>query len=142
VLEGLGLSAALKHEAHRFQERTGIACELRAPELPGLFSPPVTTAMFRIFQEALTNITRHAEASEVRVELGELDGQWVLQIADNGKGIRPSDLIDPKSLGLLGMEERAALLGGEVTFQPGAQGGTVVTLRVPQGGPLAPPTVK
>ena len=132
VLEDLGLSAAIKHEAQRFQERTGIACKLRAPELPPALSRPVATAMFRIFQEALTNITRHAQAQEVLVELSKEGGQWILQVADDGKGIRPAALADPKSLGLLGMRERAELLGGEVTFQPGAQCGTVVTLRVPQ----------
>jgi signal transduction histidine kinase len=142
ALEDLGLSTALKQEAQRFQERTGIACKLRAPELPSALSRQVATAMFRIFQEALTNVARHAVAKEVQVELSEARGQLVLQVADDGKGIRPSDLTDPKSLGLLGMRERAELLGGEVTFQPGAQCGTVVTLRVPQNGKLAQKPVR
>jgi len=88
-------------------------------------------AVFRIFQEALTNVARHAEASTVEVELGVHGGHLMLQVADNGKGIRPSDIDDPKSLGLLGMRERAELLGGYVTFQPGVARGTLVTLRLP-----------
>jgi two-component system sensor histidine kinase UhpB len=139
VLEDLGLPAALKHEAQRFQDRTGIVCQLHAADFQAGFPLPVATAVFRIFQETLTNVARHAEARAVQVELREEDGQWVLLVADNGKGIRPSDLTDAKSLGLLGMEERATLLGGEVTFQSGAQGGTVVTLRLPQAGAIAQP---
>ena len=137
VLEDLGLSAALRHEAQRFQERTGIPCKLSAPDMLSALSRQVATAVFRIFQEALTNVVRHAEAKEVQAQLSEEGGQLVLKITDNGKGIRSADLDDPKSLGLLGMKERAELLGGEVTFQPGAHGGTVVTLRIPQGNEIS-----
>jgi len=137
VLEDLGLSAALRHEAQRFQERTGIACALRADDEPPTLARQVATAVFRIFQEALTNVARHAEAKEVQIDLREQGGQLILQIIDNGKGIRPSDLEDAKSLGLLGMRERAELLGGEVTFQPNPSGGTVVRLCVPCGGEIS-----
>jgi two-component system, NarL family, sensor histidine kinase UhpB len=131
VLEDLGLSAAVKYDAQRFQDRTSVVCKVRAADLPPALSKEVATAAFRIFQEALTNVARHAEATEVQVELSDENGQLVLRVADNGKGIRPSDLDDPKSLGLLGMRERAELLGGGVDFQPGVACGTLVTLRVP-----------
>jgi len=133
VLDDLGLAAALKHEAARWQNRTGIACQLSAPEPPLSPSPDVATTVFRIFQEALTNVARHAEATEVQVALREEDAQIVLRVADNGKGIRPADLEGTKSLGLLGMKERAQAFGGEVTFQNQAPRGTIVTLRLPGG---------
>jgi PAS domain S-box-containing protein len=133
VLDDLGLAAALKHEAARWQNRTGIACQLSAPEPPPSPSPDVATTVFRIFQEALTNVARHAEATKVEVDLREADGQIVLHVSDNGKGIRPADLEDTKSLGLLGMKERAEALGGQVTFQNQAPRGTIVMLRLPGG---------
>lgn len=131
VLEDLGLAAALEHEAHRFQERTGIACRLQVAEPLPAFPRDMATAVFRIFQEALTNVARHAEATEVDGELAERTGQLVLRVSDNGKGLRPSDLDDPKSLGLLGMNERAESLGGALTFQGGPRGGTSVRLVLP-----------
>jgi PAS domain S-box-containing protein len=140
VLEDLGLAAAVKHDAERFQDRTSVVCKVRAPDVPPALSKAVATAVFRIFQEALTNVARHAEATEVQVELGEEKGQLTLRVADNGRGIRPSDLDDPKSLGLLGMRERAELLGGEVTFEPGVACGTLVTLRVPMTTEPSPAT--
>jgi two-component system sensor histidine kinase UhpB len=136
VLDDLGLSAALRHEAQRFQERTSIACTLRADDVPPTLARQVATAVFRVFQEALTNVARHAEATEVQIDLREQAGHLILQIIDNGKGIRASDFEDAKSLGLLGMKERAESLGGEVTFQPNLSGGTAVRLRVPCGAEI------
>jgi two-component system sensor histidine kinase UhpB len=131
VLEDLGLAAALRQEAQRFQERTGTVCTLRADDLTQTLSRQAATAVFRIFQEALTNIARHAEADAVQIDLNEQAGHLILQVTDNGKGIRPSELEDAKSLGLLGMKERAESLGGEISFRPAVACGTVVTLRVP-----------
>jgi two-component system, NarL family, sensor histidine kinase UhpB len=137
LLEDLGLSAALQQEARRFQERAGVVCEVVVPDLPRPLSMERATAVFRIFQEALTNVARHAAATQVRVELmeeGPSGERLVLRVADNGRGINAADLDDPKSLGLLGMRERAEMLGGEVAFQPGTPHGTVVTLRLPREG--------
>jgi len=131
VLEDLGLTTAVRHEAKRFQERTGVLCRLQLPESEPMLPDEIATSMFRIFQEAITNVARHAEATEVEVQLvREADG-LVLRVADNGKGIRPADLEGTKSLGLLGMKERAESLGGEVTFQRGSPRGTVVKLVLP-----------
>jgi signal transduction histidine kinase len=93
----------------------------------------VATALFRMFQEALTNVARHAKATAVEVELQpEADG-CRLEIRDNGQGMAGVDLTNVKSLGLLGMQERASLLGGGVLFAPRPGGGTVVTIRIPNG---------
>jgi len=132
ALDALGLAAALKHEAARWQHRIGIACQVSVSEPSPSPPPNVATTVFRIFQEALTNVARHAEATEVQVDLREEDGQIVLRVSDNGKGIRPADLEDIKSLGLLGMRERTEALGGQVTFQNQAPRGTIVALRLPQ----------
>jgi signal transduction histidine kinase len=99
-------------------------------------SPPdeISIALFRIFQEALTNVARHAHASRVEVELTEEEGTVVLRVSDDGRGIRPAELDASRSLGLLGMRERAGQLGGEVSF-PRAEQGTQVVARIPLPGP-------
>lgn len=133
TLDNLGLAAALHYEAGRFQERTGIACRVTVLEPPPDLSRDAATAVFRIFQEALTNVARHAEAKEVRCDFLAEGDQIVLRVEDNGRGISPGALADPKSLGLLGMQERAGVLGGEVKIEPGAARGTRVTMRLPHG---------
>jgi two-component system sensor histidine kinase UhpB len=131
LLDNLGLSEALREESRRFRERSGVACELELPPEPIKVSPEAATAIFRVFQEALTNIARHAQASQVRISLERRDGQVMLQVTDNGKGIRPEALNDPNSLGLLGMVERALALGGQVAVAPATPQGTLVTLQIP-----------
>lgn len=131
TLDNLGLVPALRHEAGRFQERTGITCAITLPDPPPALSRDAATAVFRIFQEALTNVARHAQASEVRCAFLLEGDQVVLRIEDNGRGISPDALADPKSLGLLGMQERADVLGGELRFEPSSPRGTRVTLRLP-----------
>ncbi|HSY16881.1 MAG TPA: PAS domain S-box protein [Candidatus Acidoferrales bacterium] len=134
MLDKLGLGAALRYESRRFQERTGVLCEVILPETEPELSTGVSTALFRIFQECLTNIARHAHATNVKAVL-ELDGGWViLSVQDNGRGITEAEMADPESLGLLGMKERAALLGGAAVFQRAPGGGTVARVRVPEGG--------
>jgi two-component system, NarL family, sensor histidine kinase UhpB len=130
-LDNLGLAAALEQEAQRFQQRTGIKCQVRLPET-GLELPAgAATAVFRIFQEALTNVARHAQATEVRAALDSEADQVILQVEDNGRGIPPEALTDKKSLGLLGMRERAAVLGGEFAIASIQPTGTRVALRLP-----------
>jgi PAS domain S-box-containing protein len=135
VLDNLGLEAALRLEARRFQERSGIPCRTALPESPLGVPPPAATGLFRIFQEALTNVLRHAQASAVTVSLRGEDSELVLEIADDGRGITADDLTAPRSLGLLGMKERASLLGGALTIHRGQERGTVVTVRVPRHVP-------
>ena len=134
ILDNIGLAPALRHEAGRFQERTGIVCRLQLPSQPAEVSRDTATAVFRIFQEALTNVARHAHATTLDISLQEQGEQLVLEVADNGRGLPPDALDAPKSLGLLGMIERAGQLGGEVTFQSPAPGGTRVRLHLPRLG--------
>ncbi len=132
ILDRLGLVTALAYEADQFQQRTGITCHLKTPaEEPALHIDAVT-AVFRIFQEAMTNVARHANASVVEIELRFQPDSLVLEIHDNGKGIQAADLLGTYSLGVLGMKERARQLGGDVVFKPGIGGGTVVMLQIPQ----------
>ena len=133
VLDHLGLAAALRTELDRFQERTGLCCRLTAPADEPTVPREVATTFFRVFQEAMTNVARHAAASEVAVRFESADRGFLLEVRDNGKGISETDLQDPRSLGLLGMQERVRLVGGEVTVARGETGGTVVTVRIPCG---------
>jgi signal transduction histidine kinase len=131
VLDKLGLGTALQVEARRFEQRTRIQCEVHLPEAEPPLSTELSVALFRIFQECLTNVARHAGAGKVCVHLKKNDDHVELRVQDNGQGIPTFRTDDPESLGLLGMKERAALLGGEVLFQSGREGGTVVTARIP-----------
>ena len=132
VLDHLGLPTALRFETERFHKRAGLDVTLHSVEEVPELKPEVAGAMFRIFQEALTNVVRHSEATAIDIRLSQKDKDLILEVKDNGKGISPEALANPRSLGLLGMKERASLLGGEVMLQPAAAGGTVVTLRVPK----------
>jgi signal transduction histidine kinase len=131
-LDDLGLPAALEHEAQRFQQRTGIACQVKRPPEGLELRPEAAIAVFRIFQESLTNVARHAQATEVRASLEAEGEQLVLQVEDNGLGIRPEALHDKKSLGLLGMRERAGVLGGELAISALQPRGTLVRLLLPR----------
>lgn len=132
VLDHLGLPTAIKYEAQRFGERSGVNCHIYLSELSLDLKPNVSTIMFRILQEALTNAGRHAHATKVDIDLFEQANEIVLQVRDDGKGISTEEMENPRSLGLVGMKERAALLGGSITFEPAPTGGTMVTLRVPK----------
>jgi signal transduction histidine kinase len=129
VLEHLGLAAAIRQELRRFENRTGTAVELRLEADPPA-GDPVGPALFRICEEALTNVVRHARASHVEVHLLEREGTLVLEVKDDGLGLPPVPAAVTSSLGLLGMRERARAFGGDVTFAPGPAGGTVVRAHV------------
>jgi signal transduction histidine kinase len=133
ALDHLGLPAAIRWEAMAFRSRTGLRCHVRATKEQTDLSKERQTVLFRIFQETLTNIVRHAQASAVHVTLAERARTFELRIRDNGGGITDEEIRDPRSIGLLGMRERATLVGG--TFEiAGRRGkGTVVTVRVPLG---------
>ncbi len=130
----LGLAAAVEWQVQEFQARTGIQCKLRllAQEV---FAPDVSTALFRILQETLTNVARHAEATRVEVVKQKQRDRLVLRIRDNGRGFDPEDPSISKSVGLLGMRERAAILGGRVKIASAPGKGTTVTAWIP----LRPP---
>ena len=135
VLDELGLRAAIEWQAEGFSRRVGIRCEVDAQPLD-CTCKDTSTAIFRIFQEILTNVARHAQASRVRVKLGEESGQYVMVVSDNGRGFSTTNPARPNSFGLLGMGERAEALGGRVEISSGLAQGTTVTVRLPvrQGG--------
>jgi signal transduction histidine kinase len=134
VLDQLGLSAAIAWQARDFQMRTGIRCKLDMPQdaADGMDADR-STAVFRIFQELLTNVARHANATRVDVSLKLDPGELVLEVRDNGRGIEEGSLRSGNSLGLLGMRERAAAFGGTITVTGMPGGGTRVTVRMPAG---------
>ncbi len=131
VLDDLGLTAALEWQLQEFQRRTGILCSLVVTPQEVLTDQARSTALFRIFQETLTNVARHSFASRVSIELREDDDELLLRISDDGRGISAQSLTRTESIGLLGMRERAKLLGGtiEITGIPGA--GTTVEVKLP-----------
>ena len=131
VLDDLGLEAAIEWQIHDFQKRTGIKCEFASNLSDIALSQERATAVFRIFQETLTNIARHANASRVKIKLEASHGKLLLEVQDNGKGMTARDLSGAKSLGLLGMRERATMLDGEVTIVGHRGKGTTVGLRIP-----------
>jgi signal transduction histidine kinase len=132
VLDTAGLLAALEWQANRFQTQTGIVCEVKAEMIETLWDQELNTAFFRIFQEALTNVIRHANATKVEVRLAETGGQVVLEVKDNGRGISEAEIHNTKSIGLLGIRERAALLGGTLRIEGGRGKGTTLTARIPE----------
>ncbi len=129
ALDRLGLGAALRQRGRGFAERSGIACEVVVPDdLPPL-PEPASTALWRICQEALTNVTRHADARQVRIELAIAGSDAVLTVEDDGRGIPPE--APERGLGLLGMRERATMAGGTLTWGAGRAGGAAIAARVP-----------
>jgi PAS domain S-box-containing protein len=130
ILDDLGLPEALEWQAQQFQTRTGIICRCDCSLENIEFDPEQSTAIFRIFQEALTNVLSHAEATTVEVEARSSDGEFVLTIRDNGKGITEDEKSNRLSLGILGMQERAHLIGGKLEIS-GTNEGTVLTVRIP-----------
>ena len=142
VLDSLGLCAAVEWQARDFQTRTGIACAATVPEQDLPLDRDRATAVFRIVQESLTNVLRHAQATQVEILLRPEADQLVLRIQDNGCGIPPETLSDPRSIGLAGMRERALFLDGQLDIrsQPGA--GTTIEMRLPQVPPTHEPEGK
>jgi signal transduction histidine kinase len=130
ILDDLGLVAALESEAMLFEERTGIECELSLPP-DAHCEPHCATAIYRIVQEALTNVARHSNASRVEIRLRERTEELWLEIRDDGRGMTTDEIGDPHSLGLLGIRERADLVGGTVAFEGVSERGTIVSVRIP-----------
>ena len=132
ILDHLGLIAALEWQANEFQTRTGIKCDVRTDLHEPVLTPDLATTFFRIFQETLTNIIRHAGATHVMVHLKEVAGRIILEVKDNGRGISSAEISNTRSMGLLGMKERAALLGGTFKICPVHTGkGTLASVSIP-----------
>jgi signal transduction histidine kinase len=131
VLDDLGLVAAIEWQIEQFQSRSGLKCHLinNAKEIE--LDREKATAVFRILQEILTNVLRHAGATNVYVKLGRTKHYFEVEVKDDGRGITESQRLNSRSLGLLGMKERALLVGGDVRVTGKEGAGTTVVVRVP-----------
>lgn len=134
LLDDLGLLAALEWEADEFGRRTGIATWARGPEEPLALDEAHATAIFRIFQEALTNVARHARAKTVRAILTQTASEVALEVVDDGCGFEPGTVTNPGSLGIVGMRERARMLGGTLSLEGRPGKGTRLRVTLPLGG--------
>ena len=132
-----GLVAALQWIASRFERRTGVACELRLPAKSPELPPGVPLVAYRTAQEALTNVTKHAHATKVQIDLSLAGGVLSLEISDNGRGLSNEDLAKARSFGIRGLHERAGTVGGWVDLSSGG-GGTTLILSVPLAGKRMP----
>jgi signal transduction histidine kinase len=129
ILDDFGLAAAIEWQAEEFQKRTGVACRTSTPPDGFDLSKEKSTNLFRIIQESLTNIIRHANATEVEIKLSEKEGILVLEIQDNGKGISDAAITHPRSFGLIGIKERVHSLGGEVNIVGTPNEGTRIMVK-------------
>jgi PAS domain S-box-containing protein len=138
VLDDLGLAVAIEWQANDFAARNGIACLVSVPPVDLHLNGDRATATFRIFQECLTNITRHAQAKMVRIALYQQEESILLIVEDDGIGFYESGFSNTfSSLGLLGMKERAQFCGGDMQISSSPGNGTTVTVRVPLDIPRA-----
>ena len=131
LLDDLGLVAAIEWQIEDFQKRTGIRCKLTVNPEDITVDDRRSTALFRILQETLTNVTRHAQATRVQVSLQEKDGNLELRVRDNGIGIKKEQVSNSTSFGLIGIKERVHLWGGEVKISGRPGKGTTVVVRMP-----------
>jgi PAS domain S-box-containing protein len=134
ILDDLGLPAAIHWQAREFSQRTGVSTDVRVPSDAGSLAPAVALTLFRILQEALTNVARHAAARHVTIGLELGEAAAVLTIVDDGRGIEPDVGKRATSLGLLGMRERALAIGGTLTLAGAPGRGTTVTVSAPLAG--------
>ena len=135
TLDHLGLAAAIRWEASAFRATSGVRCYVRASRESTDLTAEQQIVVFRIFQEALTNVVRHARASAVHVTLAERKRLFELRIRDNGRGIKATEINNSGAIGLIGMRERAAIIGGSFAITGRPAKGTVITVRVPIAGP-------
>jgi PAS domain S-box-containing protein len=134
VLDDLGLGAAAEWLVQQLRSRAELACELSIDAPLGDLEEPYASVIFRVMQESLTNVAKHARASQVELRL-EREGAWaVLTVRDDGVGMGPDDESKPRSFGLRGIRERVLVLGGEVRIVSRPGGGTTLVVRVPLRG--------
>ena len=131
ILDDFSLSEIFNMAAKDFEKRTNVACQVISEPQEIILEKEVSTEIFRIFQEALTNITRHAHAQKVAIFLQKKGDVFIMRVRDDGKGITKTELTDPKSIGLTGMQERAYAIRGTLTITGTPGKGTTVTLSVP-----------
>jgi two-component system sensor histidine kinase UhpB len=131
LLGDLGLTAAMTWQAEKYQEQTGIDCSVTFEIDVESYDKELSTVLFRAFQEALTNVARHSGATSVSTSLKEDVGQLILNISDNGKGIKDEDILNKGSFGLLAMKERFHPFNGNVSIKGIKDKGTTISITVP-----------
>ena len=131
ILDDFGLDAAIEWYAKEFQNRTEITCEIHADLKELILNKNRSTTIFRIFQESLTNVARHADATKVKVNVRVVKSNLVLRIKDNGKGITEKQINDSKSFGLIGMRERLILLTGKLKIYSVKDKGATIVATIP-----------
>jgi signal transduction histidine kinase len=131
ALDTFGIVAAIESEAKEFAQRTGIRCVPEVMDESVSVSPHVAITLFRIFQEALNNITKHAHAKTVTIAICNLDTCVSMTVRDDGRGIHDADRAKPRSFGLRGIFERVAQFGGEVKLESAPGQGTRLNVRIP-----------
>ena len=131
ALDDLGLVPALESLVNTFNQRSGVACELALSHPEFDLTDAQATAVFRIVQESLTNVAKHANATQVEVTVESSAGELVVTVRDNGAGFAAEAPVKPNSDGLLGLRERAYLLGGEVRMMSAPGSGTEIEVRLP-----------
>ncbi len=136
TLDDLGLIAALESQAQEFESRTGIRCNVALPKEPLTLDADRSTAIFRIFQESLTNVARHAHATSVEAHFEKDNDRLIFRVSDNGIGFDPANAKAQKSLGVVGMQERALMFNGDVKIEGVPGVGTTMTLTIPLPRPV------
>jgi signal transduction histidine kinase len=131
ILDDLGLMAAMEWQAREFEKRTGIQCDFSCTPGETLIRKEIATTVFRIYQESLTNVMRYAAASRVQSKLESSESEIKLTVKDNGKGFEMDQIVDKKTLGLLGMQERAYTFGGKLRIDSQIGKGTTIFLSLP-----------
>jgi hypothetical protein len=132
ILDDLGLVSALEWESDEFQNRYNIETSFVAENITSTLSQKMSTAIFRIFQESLTNILRHSKATMVTTVFSEFNNHFTFKVEDNGIGFDDSSDKNKRSLGLLGMKERAIMIGGLLTINSIPNKGTILNLQIPK----------
>jgi signal transduction histidine kinase len=131
ILDDLGLAAAIESEARSFEERTGIECEVSLSDELLRIDGTVASTVYRIVQESLTNVARHSNAARVELRVRVRATEMLLEVRDDGRGITSQEVGSARSLGLIGIRERAAMVGGNTRFEGIAGRGTIVSVRIP-----------
>lgn len=131
MLDMLGLADALEWQSQDFQKRTGISCRITVLLLENRVHPDLATALFRIFQESLTNVQRHSRATEVEAQLVQRRKNYSFTVRDNGKGITEEEIASAQSIGLIGIRERVFIIGGKMKIYGSPKHGTALFVRAP-----------
>lgn len=134
LLDNLGLSAGIEWQAAQLRDRAGVRYTFISEPEDIVLNQPLSTAIFRIFQETCTNIARHANATKAEIILRETPDEVELRVTDNGRGIKEVEISSPKAFGLMGIRERALSLGGKVEILGAENKGTTVHVRIPKDG--------